>query len=59
LIGRTVVLTEAIANGRGRARVNDTIWRVEGVDLPAGSNVVITGCDGTVLQVEPEKALEG
>lgn len=53
LVGRTVVLTEAIVNGRGRARVNDSIWRVEGVDLPAGSNVVITGVDGTVLLVEP------
>jgi hypothetical protein len=53
LIGRTVVLTEAIANGRGAARVNDSIWRVEGTDLPAGSNVRITGVDGTILKVEP------
>lgn len=59
LIGRTVVLTEAITNGRGRARINDSIWRVEGIDLPAGSNVVITGCDGTVLRVEPGKTVEG
>jgi hypothetical protein len=57
LVGRTVVLTEAIVNGRGRARVNDSVWRVEGVDLPAGSNVVITGCDGTVLRVEPGKSI--
>lgn len=53
LIGRTVVLTEAITNGRGTARVNDSIWRVEGIDLPAGSNVTITGVEGTILRVEP------
>lgn len=53
LIGRTVVLTEAIANGRGAARVNDSIWRVEGADLPAGSQVIITGVDGTILRVKP------
>lgn len=53
LIGRTVVLTEAIANGRGAARVNDSIWRVEGDDLPAGSRVTITGVDGTILRVKP------
>jgi len=53
LIGRTVVLTEAIVNGRGTARVNDSIWRVEGGDLPAGSNVTITGVEGTILRVEP------
>jgi|SRR6185369_14761957 len=53
LIGRTVVLTEAIVNGRGAARVNDSIWRVEGTDLPAGSNVTVTGVEGTILRVEP------
>ncbi|HWT96466.1 MAG TPA: NfeD family protein [Terriglobales bacterium] len=53
LIGRTVVLTEAIVNGRGTARVNDSIWRVEGIDSPAGSNVTITGVNGTILRVEP------
>lgn len=52
LIGRTVVLTEAIVNGRGAARVNDSIWRVEGVDLPAGSNVTVTGVEGTILRVQ-------
>ena len=53
LIGRTVVLTEAIVNGRGAARVNDSIWRVEGTDSPAGSNVTIVGVEGTILRVEP------
>jgi membrane protein implicated in regulation of membrane protease activity len=53
LIGRTVVLTEAIVNGRGAARVNDGIWRVTGPDLPIGSNVTVIGVDGTILIVIP------
>ena len=52
LVGRTVSLTEPIVNGRGTARINDTVWRVEGADMPAGSAVTVTGVDGTILKVE-------
>ncbi len=52
LIGRTAVLSEPIQNGRGKARVDDTVWRVEGNDLPAGAQVTITGVDGAILKVE-------
>jgi len=52
LVGRVVALSEPIVNGRGAAKVGDTIWRVEGQDMPAGSKVVVTGADGTVLKVE-------
>jgi membrane protein implicated in regulation of membrane protease activity len=55
LIGRTVSLSEPIVNGRGAARINDTVWRVEGSDLPAGTTVTVTGVDGTILKVEPAK----
>ncbi len=51
-IGRRLVLDEPIVNGRGNARVGDTRWRVEGPDLPAGTQVVVTGVDGTLLKVE-------
>ncbi|HEX2580431.1 MAG TPA: NfeD family protein [Dongiaceae bacterium] len=50
-IGRVVVLSEAIENGRGYARLNDTVWRVEGPDLPAGTRVRIVGVEGSVLKV--------
>ncbi len=56
LIGRTVSLTEPIVNGRGAARINDTVWRVEGIDLPAGTAVTVTGVDGTILKVERAKS---
>lgn len=52
MIGRTVTLIEPIQNGRGAARLNDSVWRVEGMDMPVGTQVRITGIDGTVLKVE-------
>lgn len=54
LVGRDVVLSEAISEGYGRAKVDDTIWRVRGEDMPKGSRVRVVGNDdGTVLLVEP------
>jgi len=54
LVGRTVTLDEAIVNGAGRVRVGDTVWRVEGPDLPAGSRVRIIGSEGVALWVVGE-----
>ena len=51
-IGRVVPLFEAIETGRGRVRLGDTVWTVEGPELPQGTRVRIVGCDGAVLQVE-------
>ena len=53
LIGRQVTLDEPIVNGSGMARIDDTRWKVEGDDLPAGSTVRVVGVEGTVLKVEP------
>ena len=53
LTGRTFVLIDPIVEGRGRVRVDDTVWQVRGADAPAGARVVVTGADGPVLQVEP------
>ena len=36
LIGRTAVLEQPIAEGRGRIRLDDTTWTVNGPDLPCG-----------------------
>jgi hypothetical protein len=51
-VGRVFNLHDAIVNGRGTVRVDDTIWRADGPDLPAGSKVRVTGIAGTVLKVE-------
>jgi len=52
-VGRVVTLETAIQNGRGRAHVDDTLWRVSGPDLPAGTQVRITGAEGARFTVEP------
>ena len=50
-IGQRYVLAEAIVNGRGKARVGDSLWLVRGPDLPVGSMVEVVGVDGTTLLV--------
>lgn len=50
--GREATLVEPIADGAGRVRIDDTLWRVVGPDLPAGTVVRITGAEGNVLVVE-------
>jgi len=52
LEGRTFVLLEPIVEGRGRIRIDDSVWQVHGPDAPAGVRVVVTGSDGTILTVE-------
>ena len=56
LVGQTFDLTEPIENGRGSIRVGDTIWRVEGPELPRGARIKVVGTDGSVLKVEPAGA---
>lgn len=56
LIGQVVTLEEATVNGRGRARVGDSLWRVTGPDLAAGTSVRITGIDHGTLVVEAVQA---
>lgn len=53
LIGRELTLSEPIVGGAGRAFWGDSIWRVTGPDLPAGSRVRVTGADAATLRVEP------
>ena len=42
LIGRTLVVAEAIEGGRGKVRAGDTLWPVEGPDAPVGTEVKVT-----------------
>jgi inner membrane protein len=52
-VGRIFTLDGAIADGRGRLKIDDTVWSVAGPDLPAGTRVRVTGADNTLLSVEP------
>jgi membrane protein implicated in regulation of membrane protease activity len=45
-------LEKPIVDGAGTIRIEDTIWRVRGPDLPAGSRVKIASADGANLAVE-------
>lgn len=51
-VGRTVVVEQAIQNGRGKVRVGDTPWLAEGPDAPAGTRVKVTAAKGSLLVVE-------
>ena len=46
-------LDGAIVDGRGRLKIDDTVWLIAGPDLPAGTHVRVTGADNTLLRVEP------
>ena len=52
-VGRMFTLDGAIVDGRGRLRVDDTVWLVAGPDLPPGTRVRVTGTENTLLRVEP------
>jgi membrane protein implicated in regulation of membrane protease activity len=53
LIGQSFDLIDPIVNGRGSIKAGDTIWRVEGPELPRGARIKVVGADGTLLKVEP------
>lgn len=52
-VGQVFELIEPIQNGFGKARVEDTVWRVAGPELPSGSRVKVTAVEGATLRVEP------
>lgn len=52
LVGRTATLEEPIADGKGRVRLDDTTWIVQGPDLPAGAKVRITAAQAGGLMVD-------
>ena len=55
LVGRKVVLTEAIVNGRGKVNIDDTLWTVNGEDQASGTSVIITASTGSELKVRADR----
>jgi membrane protein implicated in regulation of membrane protease activity len=53
LIGRTYTVHDAIASGRGKIKVGDSVWIVVGPDAAVGSQVRVVSQDGAILRVEP------
>ncbi len=54
-IGRTAILSTALQQGSGEIELGDSVWPVSGPDLPAGTEVTITGSDGVILIVRPKQ----
>jgi len=52
-IGRVFTIEEPIVNGVGKIKVDDSTWRVNGPDQPAGTTVIVVAVDGSTLKVEP------
>jgi hypothetical protein len=50
-VGRVFTLDQAVTNGHGKSRVDDTSWKIRGEDCDAGSRVRVTGVEGTELTV--------
>ena len=51
-VGRIFTLDEPIVNGLGKIRVDDSTWKIEGADCAVGTQVKVTGVEGTILIVE-------
>ncbi len=58
-VGRIFTLEEPIVNGVGKVKVDDSTWKVMGVDMPAGTKVRVLSVDGTILNVEGETIFSG
>lgn len=53
-VGRVFTLEKPIVDGAGTVRIDDSIWRVTGPDVSAGSRVKVVRTDGVLLTVERE-----
>ncbi len=51
-IGHTYRLDQPIINGSGKVRVGDSDWKINGPDMPRGSQVRVVGTEGASLIVE-------
>lgn len=52
LVGRIFTLEKPIQDGSGTIPVGDTVWRITGADVPAGSRVKVVRVEGTAVHVE-------
>ena len=54
LVGQVYPLDAAIVDGRGRLKIGDAFWSVEGVDAPVGTKVRIVAVRDMTLQVRAD-----
>lgn len=51
-IGRLITLSSPIVNGQGKVILDDSTWKVQGADCPAGTRVQVVGVENVILQVD-------
>jgi membrane protein implicated in regulation of membrane protease activity len=51
-VGREFTLEKPIVGGNGTVKIDDTIWRLAGPDVPGGSRVKVVRADAATLVVE-------
>ena len=51
-VGRVFTLEQALINGRGYIKVDDSQWRIEGDEMPVGTRIKVIDVDGVILKVE-------
>ena len=51
-VGREFTLEKPIVAGNGTVKIDDTIWRLSGPDVPGGSRVKVVRADAATLVVE-------
>lgn len=57
LVGRRVMVVQAVDEDSGRVRVGDSEWSARGGPAEAGERVRITGVEGNCLIVEADRRL--
>ncbi len=51
-MGRIITLNVPIEDGQGKVKVDDSTWKIEGIDCPAGTKIKIVSVNNVVFQVE-------
>jgi hypothetical protein len=56
-IDQKFTLREPIVNGEGKIKVDDSTWKIVGMDMPAGMVIRVVAVEGTTLKVEAMTSL--
>ena len=51
-VGRVITLKEPIIDGFGKVKVDDSTWKIEGDDCPAGTKIKIISVNNVLFKVE-------
>ena len=51
-LGRVFTLAAPLIEDHGSLKVDDTIWRISGPDMSAGTRIKVIGVDGPILKVD-------